>query len=262
MVVLTTMNLQARIDRYRERGFQEREAEILVLIEASAAALFTSFPDRFILIGGATLVLFYESPRLSRDLNLLASPGPVPETEDVQAVVRSKIQPLAEIFGLGQLEFQQDITNQDFVKLWVLANQKALFSIDLTRIGGDVLETQLVRKIIADTPEKTVLTLNANYLLFQKCETFLGRRHVKARDAFDIHFLLSRGAQLDKTLRPHLEDFIVMKELDKESIEARIEAITAKLCTVELRPVLPLPLFEQLEKEEFEAIRQSLRTVF
>src|SRR5260221_5108164 len=68
------MNLQARIDRYKERGFQQVEAEILVLIEESAAALFTAFPEQFILFGGATLVLFYESPRLSRDLDLLASP--------------------------------------------------------------------------------------------------------------------------------------------------------------------------------------------
>jgi len=255
------MNLQARVDRFRERGFQEREAEILVLIEESAAAIFTSFQDHFILVGGATLVLFYESPRLSRDLDLLASPGPLPETEEVQAVVRSRIQPLAEIFGLGQLEFRENITNLNLVKLWVVANQKALFSIDLTRIGGSVLKNQIVKRTIADTPEKTVLTPNANYLLFQKCETFLGRRHVKARDAFDIHFLLSRGAQLDKTLRPPLEDFIA-KEFNKESNEDRIEAVTAKLCTVELRPVLPLPVFEQLEKEGFEAIRQSLRTVF
>src|ERR1700688_357308 len=105
------MNLQARIDRYKERGFQQVEAEILVLIEESAAALFTAFPDQFILCGGATLVLFYESPRLSRDLDLLASSGPLPKMEDVQAVVRSRIQPLAEIFGLGQLEFRQDIVN-------------------------------------------------------------------------------------------------------------------------------------------------------
>jgi len=256
------MSLQSRVDKYRERGFQESDAEILVLIEESAVALFISFPDHFILFGGATLVLFYESPRLSRDMDLLASPGPLPKTEDVQTVVRSRIQPLAETLGLGQLEFRQDIANQDFVKHWVLANQKPLFSIDLTTIGGNVLETQIVKQTIADTPEKTILTPNANYLLFQKCETFLDRRHVKARDAFDIHLLLSRGAQLDKTLRPHLEDLIAMKELDKESIQARIEAVTAKLCTVELRPVLPLPLFEHLEKKEFEVIRQSLRTVF
>src|SRR6266404_4437191 len=36
-----TVNLQARIDRYRERGFQEREAEILVLFDESAVAVFT-----------------------------------------------------------------------------------------------------------------------------------------------------------------------------------------------------------------------------
>lgn len=78
-------------------------------MEESAVALFTSFPDHFILFGGATLVLFYESPRLSRDLDLLASSGPLPKTADVQAVVRSRIQPLAEIFGLGQLDFRQSL---------------------------------------------------------------------------------------------------------------------------------------------------------
>jgi hypothetical protein len=247
---------------YRERDFQQSDAEILVLIEESAVALFTSFPDHFILFGGAALVLFYGSPRLSRDLDLLASAGPLPKTEDVHAIVCSRIQPLAEIFGLGQLAFQHDIANPDFIKHWVLANQKPLFSVDLTRIGGNVIETQIVKKTITDTPEITVLTPNANYLLFQKCETFLGRRNVKARDAFDIHLLLSHRAELDKTLRPHLEDFIAMNKLDKESIKARIEAVNPKLCTVELRPVLPLPLFEQLEKKEFEPIRQSLRTVF
>jgi hypothetical protein len=38
--------------------------------------------------------------------------------------------------------------------------------------------------------------------------------------------------------------------------------VTAKLCTVELRPVLPLPLFEDLAKDDFESVRRSVRTVF
>jgi hypothetical protein len=100
-----------------------------------------------------------------------------------------------------------------------------------------------------------------NYLLFQKGETFLNRRHVKPRDAFDIHLLLTRGAQLDKNLQAHLEDFIAMKEIDRESIETRIQDMSAKLCTVELRPVLPLAIFEELAKNEFETIRRSLRAV-
>ncbi len=256
------MNLQARIDRYRERGFQQAEAEILVLLEESAAALFRSFPDHFILFGGAALVLFYDSPRLSRDLDLLASSSERPKPAEIQAAVRSGIQPIAETLGLGQLEFRKDIDGADFLKHWVLANQKPLFSIDLTRIGGSVLKNQIVKKAIAEASEKIVATPNANYLLFQKCETFLGRRHVKARDAFDIQLLLGRGAQLDKNLHAHLEDFVLMREIDQEVIETRIQNIDAKLCTVELRPVLPQAVFDQLGANEFEAIRQSLRAVF
>lgn len=117
------MNVQARIDRYRARGFPRVEAEILVLIEESAAALFASFPDHFILFGGVTLVLFYESPRLSRDLDLLTCPSQIPKPEEIQAAVRSSIQPIAETLGLGQLEFRKDIDGPDFLKHWVIANK-------------------------------------------------------------------------------------------------------------------------------------------
>lgn len=207
-------------------------------------------------------MLFYESPRLSRDLDLLACPSQIPNPEEIQVVVLSSIQQIAETLGLGQLEIRKYIDGPDFVKQWVLANQKPLFSIDLTRIGGSVLETRIVKKTIASAPEKTVVTMSANYLLFQKCETFLDRRRVKARDAFDIHLLLTRGAQLDNNLQAHLEDYIVMKEIEEEGIETRIQNIDTKLCTVELRPVLPQAVFNELAKNEFEAIRRSLRNVF
>jgi hypothetical protein len=256
------VTLEDRIRKYTERGFQRAEAEILVLIEETAVAIFTAFPDRFIIFGGATLVLFYYSPRFSRDLDLLASPAKLPTSEEIVGIVRARIQPVAETFGLGQLEFRNDRESADFVKQWVIANQNALFSIDLTRIGGNVLESHLLKKTIAGTPPGTVLAPTANFLLLQKCETFLDRRYVKARDAFDIHLLVHQGAALDEHLLAHLEDFTLIKELDREFIVGRIEKIIPKLCTVELRAVLPLPVFEELAQKEFEAIRHSLRTVF
>jgi hypothetical protein len=85
---------------------------------------------------------------------------------------------------------------------------------------------------------------------------------VKARDAFDIHLLLSRRAALDNTLRAHFEDFLSMNEFDAEFIDARIRSVTPKLCTVELRPVLPASVFEELEKHDLQPIHSSLRTVF
>ena len=88
-------------------------------------------------------MLFHQSPRLSRDLDLLASPAKLPSSEEIQFVVRSSIQPIAETFGLGQLNFRKDSASPDFLRH---------------------------------------LTPSANYLLLQKCETFLGRRYLKARE--------------------------------------------------------------------------------
>src|SRR5215467_8207599 len=148
------MNGQERVERYTRRGFQPTAAEILVLLEECAAGLFSAFPDRFILFGGATLVLFYDSPRLSRDLDLLAKSDELPPAADVQKVAESSIQPLAEIFGLGKLDFRQQGSSKDFIKIWVESNQKPLFSIDLTRIGGTVLKSEIVQQRIAGDREK------------------------------------------------------------------------------------------------------------
>lgn len=256
------MNLEERAHKYTERGFAKTEAEILVLIEESAVAIFTSFPEDFVLFGGAALVLFHHSPRLSRDLDLLTVAGALPTAKAIQTVVRSGIQPLAEAFGLGQLEFRNDTTTSGFAKHWVLANGHPLFSIDLTAIAGSVLKAQIIKQPIANKSEKIVLSPTADYLLLQKCETFLNRRYLKARDAFDIHLLAHRGAYLDKNLRAHLEDFIRMREIDWKFIEDRIARTDNKSCTVELRPVLPAPIFAKLGEREFEPLRKSLRAVF
>jgi hypothetical protein len=175
---------------------------------------------------------------------------------------KSSIQPLAEIFGLGELDFHQQGDSKDFIKIWVESNQRPLFSIDLARIGGPVLKSEIVQQRIAGDHQKTILAPSANYLLFQKSETFLDRRYPKARDAFDIDVLQTKGAQLDDNLKAHLEDFIQVKELDADLIRSRIARIDLKLCTVELRPILPRELFAELAKDDFNRLRKALEAVF
>lgn len=255
------MTLQDRAERYLLRGFSQVDAEILVLIEEAASGLFSAFPERFVLVGGATLVLFYESRRLSRDLDLAPTVDDLPTSAEIQRVVDRSIQPLAEVFGLGKLAFRQNRTNADFVKIWVESNQRLLFSIDLTRVGGKVLKSELVQERIAGENEKIVQIPSLNFLLLQKCETFLERPNVKARDAFDVDVLLSRGAKLGEVLRAHLEDLIQMKGLDADLIRNRIARVDSKLCTAELRAVLPDELFRTLAKDEFKQLRQSLERV-
>jgi hypothetical protein len=256
------MSLADRIQIYLDRGLQEDEAAILVLIEEAGIVIFSTFPDHFVLFGGAALLLFHESPRFSRDLDLLASTTEFPPFEELISVVRKQIQPIAEALALGQLDFRRYNERNDFIKWWVVANGKPLFSIDLTRIAGSILESQIVKQTIAGASDRTVRTVTANYLLLQKCEVFLTRRHVKARDAFDIHLLLGQGASLNNNLQPHLEDFALLKDLDAEFIEARIQAVDVKLCTSDLRPVLPPALFNELATKHFAPIKHSLRKVF
>jgi hypothetical protein len=105
-------------------------------------------------------------------LDLLSSPGQPPAAEEIQKVVHAAIQPIAEVLGLGQVEFKQDIATAGLTRQWVLANQNPLFSIDLTTIGGGVLQSQILQHAITGIPDSIVLAPNANYLLFQKCETF------------------------------------------------------------------------------------------
>jgi len=255
------MNYQERVERYRNRGFQRTEAEILVLLEECTAGLFVAFPNHFILFGGATLVLFYESPRLSRDLDLLAKGEDLPPVGEITKVIHSSIQGLAETFGLGKIEFETHHAAGDFIKIWVRANQTRVFSVDLTRIGSTVLRSEEMRENIGDSQEKIVITPTPDALLFQKCETFLERRIIKSRDAFDIDVLLTKGAQLSKNLTAHLDDFIRMRELNSESIRNRINRVDAKLCTAELRPVLPDKIFTELAKQDFKRLRSSLEAV-
>lgn len=262
MLYIDNMNVQERAERYIKRGLQKFEAEILVLIEECASGLFSAFPGRFILVGGATLVLFYESPRLSRDLDLLARTDELPSLEEMQKVVEASIQSLAETFGLGKLEFQHFKTTGSFSKIWVVSNQRRFFSIDLTRIGGTVLQSEIVQETIAGDGDKRIDAPSLNHLLLQKCETFVDRRFIKARDAFDIDHLLSKGAGLDNNLKAHLEDFLLMHEMDEDFIRSRINSVDSKLCTVDLRVILPPDVFEALAKDDFRQLHRSLESAF
>ena len=65
------MNIAERLAKYEERGFGREIAAVNVLLEETLQILFASFPDSFVFFGGASLVLFYGSPRHSGDLDLL-----------------------------------------------------------------------------------------------------------------------------------------------------------------------------------------------
>jgi hypothetical protein len=258
------MNIDERLAKYLQRDFSLEQAQILVLMEEAAIALFAALPEHFVLFGGATLVLFHNSPRLSKDLDLLARVDSLPSSGELQSALEERVQEVAGIFGIGPVTFEPEQNGEQFFRLWIIGSRRQrLFTVDLTRIGGSVLAREIVEEtIVLDESTALIPSVSMKYQLLQKAEALVSRRMVKTRDAFDMRLLLAEGAVLDATLKAHLNDLVMLRELDAEQINERIEQITPKLCRAELKPVLPEEVYRSLELEEFESLRAAVRTLF
>jgi hypothetical protein len=258
------MTLQERIIRYLERNLQKDQAEILVLMEEAAIALFSALPDHFVLFGGATLVLFHGSPRISKDLDLLARVEQLPSAGELTAAMEPRLQEVAVVLGRGALTFEPEREGENFLRLWVVGSGgQKLFTVDLTRMGGSVLVREIVKEEIEEDGKTSLIpAASRDYLLLQKAESFVSRRVVKARDAFDIRLLLLRGAKFDALLSGHLEDALKWREVNADEINERIARLDAKTCRAELKPVLPDEVYAELEQENFEILRAAVRSVF
>jgi hypothetical protein len=141
--------------------------------------------------------------------------------------------------------------------------QAQILVLIAARIGGSVLAREIVEeKIVLDESTALIPSVSRNYQLLQKAESFVSRRMVETRDAFDMRLLLAEGAALDETLKGHLNDLVMWRELDAEQINERIRQITPKLCRAELKSVLPEEVYSSLEVEEFESLRAAVRALF
>src|SRR5215475_6532732 len=128
------MTLQERIARYLDRKLQKDQAEILVLMEEAAIALFSALPDHFVLFGGATLVLFHESPRISKDLDLLARVDRLPTARELISALETRLPEGIAALGLGPVTFEPETEGENFVRLWIVGrDRRKLFTVDLTR---------------------------------------------------------------------------------------------------------------------------------
>ena len=258
------MNIAERLAKYEERGFSREIAAVNVLIEEALQVLFSSFPDTFVFFGGASLVPFYESPRHSGDLDLLIGAETPPGAGDLRQVLEQPLRATAETLGFVELTIEPARTTGEFLKLAVKTGAQVLFTIDLTRISA-IIRSELVQfPITSDSMERIAVPVPSRDLqLLFKAEAFLKRPFLKARDAFDIKLLRDSGAKLDDNLQAHLTDGPAAERLeDPEFIATRIDQVDSRTCKPELQPYLPKHIYEELERTDFEPLREALRQLF
>ena len=257
------MKVGARQAYYESRGFADSDAAVCVLLELALQSVSGAFPDTFVCFGGATLVLFFGSSRVSADLDLLVNGEHVPVAQDVIAAVSAPLQDASQTLGLGTLEFAVLLSGDHHFKIAISNQLERLFTIDVTRISGiihsEVIKTSLS---IESASVATASFVTRNWTLLQKVEAFLTRRVLKVRDAYDIKVLLDSGASLSEILKAHLADGRASERLeDPEFIHNRIASITSEKCELELRPVLPEQVYAELEKSDFAQLRNAVAKI-
>jgi len=254
------MNLAAQIASYVHRGFTREQAEVIAMMRLAAGVLFRDLPESFLLFGGATLLLFHDSVRHSADLDLLGrGERDLPSANDIQSSISKELESAAEALNLGPLKIGASSNH-------VLVDDRhgrRLFKIDITRMGS-VFESAVEEHTvdIGDGGVATVKSPTRDFLLLQKAECFLLRKYVKARDAFDIHCLRESGIRLSEQFENHLDDALKNNEIDADAIAARIKQVNERLCKAELQSVLPTDVFDRLEREHFQPLRDPLNELY
>lgn len=209
------MNIAQRLAKYEERGFGREVAAVNVLLEEALRVLFAAFPDTFVFFGGASLVLFYGSPRHSGDLDLLVSAETPPSADELRRVLEQPLRAFGDVLGFANLTIEPVRTTGEFLKLAVRSGEQILFTIDLTKISAVIRSELVTFPVISDSEDRTTVRVPSRDLqLLFKTEAFLKRPFLKARDAFDIKLLRDSGATLDNNLKAHLADGTAAEKLE------------------------------------------------
>jgi len=235
-----------------------------VLLEQALQILLSAFPNTFVFFGGASLVLFYGSPRHSGDLDLLINAETAPSAAAVQRALEGPLRADGEILGYRRLTVEPARTVGEFTKLIARDGARVLFTIDLTRISA-VIRGELVEfPIPSDSGEHMFVQVpSPNLQLLFKAEAFLRRPFLQARDAFDIKLLQDSGAVLSDSLKVHLVDGPAAEKLGNPGfIAERIAQVNSRTCKHALQPYLPKDVFDELARSDFEPLRSALRSLF
>jgi Nucleotidyl transferase AbiEii toxin, Type IV TA system len=258
------MDIAKQIAKYESKGFNREQAEVNTLMESAAFIIFRDFPDAFLLFGGATLVLYHGSLRHSADLDLLSRGPESPTQGEVITSLERELVSVARLMELGEIRFETDNSaGREGRILVTTSTSQRLFSIELTRMGSAIASEIEAHEVEGDQSlSAAIKSATKELLLLQKAESFLVRRNVKARDAYDIHYLGQIGAKLTSTLQAHLEDALVGNEIDSDVISDRIKKVTPKLCELELKNYLPADVYSSFERVEFDPLRDALKELY
>jgi len=191
--------------------------------------------ESFLLKGGTALRIVFQSPRYSEDLDFSA-----PSVSGIEDIVLSVLQDLdAEGLKATKIpESKETRSGKGYLAILEFSAPAFQSQIKLNVQQKNPETLAKSSKIVSNEfiPPYTIVYLKDELLLAEKIEAFLKREMPKARDFFDLYFILN-----DDNLRA----LVKRDEKLKSQILERLESLSDRDLSSELKQLLPVG-FHQL----------------
>jgi len=234
------------------KPFQQEKNYIQLLILKS---IYSFVSRELVLKGGTALSLFHGLNRFSEDLDFTLK-----ESFNVKNLV-NEISKDLEAFGVrnnvriledNPISFSFRIGAEG--PLFTKEIERCFVRVEISKreeVVKDV-EVKEVKPIYADISPFLVTVMNAEEILAEKIRALLHR--AKARDLYDLWFLLQKGVKFDVNLANKKLSYY-NKKFDKEEFVKKIDSLENSW-TIELKPVVieSLPDFPTVKKFVIEQI--------
>lgn len=245
-------------EQIRRRAQEEGVAEDYVLGAALAREsllwFFRAFPRLAIFVGGNVLHLIYGSPRYSRDVDLF----PYRELGEAELAkiaewLERKLPPLA---ALLRQPINCRVRTLDPPTIDIQLAGRRQVALEFSRIAGAVgrTETRFLRS--ESLASELVICPVLDELLFLKLKALLQRKFLKARDVFDLWYLLNLDAKLDEK---EFEHWLSLEEIESRELRGRLDRISPRRLEDDLAPLLPTPWLTKLRADNYASIIRPVK---
>lgn len=242
----------------RIKGLSLGNAEKDYLIDVALMSISRSIKNELIFKGGTCLYKFYKLNRFSEDLDFTAV-----QDIDVNKVAENVIADFA-LFGIrARLHEKREPHNSILITIRAegplyqgTAGTAASLGIDVNKKSSVVMKPDalIYRSTYPDIPPITVLCMAREEILAEKIRALMTRE--RARDLFDVYFLLKQGVTIGPSLIQDKLDYYG-KKFDSNALLQRLSRLNAQW--------LHLKSFTQ-DLPEFETVKdfvaKALKTAF
>jgi len=207
--------------------------------------------------GGTALHLIYKAPRFSEDLDFTAGLKEKDFLNFIQELFDATSKREA-------IEFKErkTLAGKRFLltALPAVLSYKTFVNLDFS-FREKVLDPQ---KSFIETDYPVLFTSyvyhpSIDELFAEKIRALLTR--TKGRDLYDLWYLVTQGARIDKDLVKEKLKYYHLKDINKDKIIKRVSQFSKKVFVLDVRPLVPVDGRDKLE-DFFDYIKDYLREKF